>query len=891
MAQELFYTSVPRGLLPGSQGFCTVAATRGMQPGLIEKLESLTGYKPLFAPNDSNAELNPVGYFHYRMTVSGRTAHVLGRIGPAQVDYSGRTNKFAHLVILDSSELPDCGPAALLLDPSFLHSSWEGSPEWIEEPKRIPSFDQPASYCRQWQRMTGDAGWAGVLVSSFETTPHQAIYLMYEPGEDQLVLTLFAEALALLPPEERWNVGFSTYPSNLSPGISCHWRGAINGHADSKSLQRTGSLVWPLTPQLGRAEDGPLTRAAREGKAAPRDRKRAAAAAPAPKGANFPAPTPPAPAGNGSRYPAEAPNRLSAIIPPQSADGEDEDADDVRVIEEEAAPRPRSRPAPRREPEYPREPRERSKGGIGTFWGIVLGAMFTLVGILVLEMALQNGLAQKVGIAHSPVSEKTGGETEPKQVVESKSAPDDREWEKKYYQVKTEMKNDTDKLQRKIDELTQAEKKRQDQEIQQEIQRNKEREQDRQKIAELTRELEQMKKGQTQIVEVPRAEDKKPEPKVPVVNVQPNQPLVENRGIRGRAAIGGGDLVPSKLGPAKILFHNLGFTGKSIEVLFGNDLFRSKDGRIELDEEAGQVKFTFHPLMGEPAEILILKLQKNQLHFEYLPVNLGNSSQVANELLNRCIIKVNDANSGFFQCIYLRDPEPISKDLGKFAFMGQIPRNPLSTRWQPRLEMHSEVNIPVSHSSSGDLIKRLRVTTCELEIEGYPSKVIQGPKAPLPLIDSGAPNRPDLSKSFSEDTVLWHAEAKEKNNFKEMVLSLQIWVYGKEVGIQPTDLMPPKAAVPNLELGQVKLRNFTISLDMHGALVPLFQYKDDSKIEKKVDPKKEDPKKEGSGNATEQGDGGQPRPKPASPATIPPKPVATQATPSKVEATKSPAKD
>ena len=45
---ELFYTSAPRGLRPGSSGFCTVSMTSGMPPTLISRLESLSSYQPIF---------------------------------------------------------------------------------------------------------------------------------------------------------------------------------------------------------------------------------------------------------------------------------------------------------------------------------------------------------------------------------------------------------------------------------------------------------------------------------------------------------------------------------------------------------------------------------------------------------------------------------------------------------------------------------------------------------------------------------------------------------------------------------------------------------------------------------------------------------------------------
>ena len=55
MTQELFYTSAPRGLKPGSRGFCTVMSTAGMAKNLADRLEALSGYRHVYPPNDPQA--------------------------------------------------------------------------------------------------------------------------------------------------------------------------------------------------------------------------------------------------------------------------------------------------------------------------------------------------------------------------------------------------------------------------------------------------------------------------------------------------------------------------------------------------------------------------------------------------------------------------------------------------------------------------------------------------------------------------------------------------------------------------------------------------------------------------------------------------------------------
>ncbi len=100
MSQELLYTSAPRGLKPGSSGFCTVASTQGMAAPLASALESLSAYRHVFRPGDPQVHRNPIAYSHVRLNAGGRTYCVLSRVADYGQDYSGRTNKLAHHVAL-----------------------------------------------------------------------------------------------------------------------------------------------------------------------------------------------------------------------------------------------------------------------------------------------------------------------------------------------------------------------------------------------------------------------------------------------------------------------------------------------------------------------------------------------------------------------------------------------------------------------------------------------------------------------------------------------------------------------------------------------------------------------------------------------------------------------
>ena len=269
MAQELLYTSAARGLKPGSRGFCTVVSTHGMAAPLAECLESLSGYRPVYPPNDSAVDDNPVAWSHFQVSVGGKTLSILSRIAAYGLDYTQRSNKLAHHVVLDSSERPKCGPAALLGQTKLMRDAWDGNTELIE---RSPIADSAPKkrgpdICTAWQQATGDAGWAGVLAEAFLGDPQRQVYILFQPGTN--VLPLIEEALSLIPEERRWEVTFSTYVNNLPKRATCLWRCVVKDSPEANQSRRfVRALRIDLTEPLGRAEGGALVESARTGKPA-----------------------------------------------------------------------------------------------------------------------------------------------------------------------------------------------------------------------------------------------------------------------------------------------------------------------------------------------------------------------------------------------------------------------------------------------------------------------------------------------------------------------------------------------------------------------------------------------------------------------------------------------
>ena len=271
MSLELVHTSAPKGLGPASSGFCTVAATGGMSRQFMMRLEALSGYQFHFSLSDPQANQNPVNYAHTRISVGGQTHSVLSRIGFAGADYSGRTNKVAHHVMLERGEALPQGPAWMLMTQGVFIAAWNREPGNL--PRRSPwtavaGQPRPPEPATTWAAMTGDAGWGGLLAKAVRESPKTLAFVVFRPGQE--LLPLFEESMALLPPEERWQVCFATYYTSLATGSECHWRGILAGSPAAKELARfPNATVIDLTAPLGAAPDNPYTEAARAGRTLP----------------------------------------------------------------------------------------------------------------------------------------------------------------------------------------------------------------------------------------------------------------------------------------------------------------------------------------------------------------------------------------------------------------------------------------------------------------------------------------------------------------------------------------------------------------------------------------------------------------------------------------------
>ncbi len=268
MAFELIYTSVPKGIKPGSSGFCTVAYTNGLAGNVVLKLEGMSAYKPYFPHYDANAEKNPVSFSHYVCTISGEELHFVSRTGFYGLDYTKRSNKLAHHCVLKSSEAAalSAGPAALCQHSGTFVTEWNTPPQLLPQQKRFSLPELTPGKAAAWGAAAGDAGWAGTLAQYYLDNPSKPVYIIFDPLKHTNMLALAFEAMMMLPPEKRWGVSFNTYFMSLPAGMSCNWRFCTPDADVLKEARRVpGTLIIDLTTALPPAGNGELENAARTG--------------------------------------------------------------------------------------------------------------------------------------------------------------------------------------------------------------------------------------------------------------------------------------------------------------------------------------------------------------------------------------------------------------------------------------------------------------------------------------------------------------------------------------------------------------------------------------------------------------------------------------------------
>ena len=251
MIQELISTSAPR-CLNGNAGFGIVAQTRGMAPNVSLAVDALSGYTHIAAAGSGK---NPTVYLHAIRRTGGKSLHVVSRVADCGNDYSGRTNRIAHHLVIDEGyvrNLPG-GPANLVAQNIFRHN-WSDKPGEIP-PRNLHCQDVPPKKCVIWERMTGDAGWGGIVAEHAERVNPISIIFSPEQHNSEHLQVLIGEALALLPSQVRWRVTFSTYymQSQETSSDKIQIKCVLSG---SESRQSPNTLMIDLRQRLAPVSAG-----------------------------------------------------------------------------------------------------------------------------------------------------------------------------------------------------------------------------------------------------------------------------------------------------------------------------------------------------------------------------------------------------------------------------------------------------------------------------------------------------------------------------------------------------------------------------------------------------------------------------------------------------------
>lgn len=263
MIEEIIYTSAEKGLKAGSRGFCTVVSTAGMAINIAERLESMSGYRHAFPMQDPRARLNPVNYSHVTLRVGGKNSHVISRVADAGQDYSGRTNKLAHHLMIDDISRFAAGPARLMGEKGVLVSQWDGSVRTVPA-RNLPMVAVPGSIeLTAWKAITGDSGWAGWVAEQL-TKDKAPVSIIFSPGTDTLLLV--REVLDLLPPIQQWTITFSTYFTKLLAGTECQLRFVLDETPEATTLRNDARARVVDLRALPLCSGGALVQQARSGR-------------------------------------------------------------------------------------------------------------------------------------------------------------------------------------------------------------------------------------------------------------------------------------------------------------------------------------------------------------------------------------------------------------------------------------------------------------------------------------------------------------------------------------------------------------------------------------------------------------------------------------------------
>ena len=218
MAKQLIYSAVDEGIDGGRSSLCYAAASEGalLNRLVLQNILPINSYQQLYKYPATGPDPNPVNYCHYRLPAGPTEISVLSRICAAPL-YGGRSNFFAHHIIVDGNEQKSAGPAQIITKLPF-KSNWDN----IQKLPliSIPNLNPTERLAKNWKAFGFDPGWAGWLAE--KSVAGSVVHILYPSGINPLLL--ISDAISVLAEHQRWKVTFSTYYTLGGNGPKCSLR-------------------------------------------------------------------------------------------------------------------------------------------------------------------------------------------------------------------------------------------------------------------------------------------------------------------------------------------------------------------------------------------------------------------------------------------------------------------------------------------------------------------------------------------------------------------------------------------------------------------------------------------------------------------------------------------
>ena len=212
MPRELIFTSVPKGVKPGSTGYCTVAKHKGIDRLLDQAVEKLCFYELM------KLATKPVVHNYSILSLNTGTFHVLTRTCYSGSDHTGRTNYISHNLIFYQSEIyaQQVSPAEIFLRGTGWLSVWPQwqSPTFFQEGTckvLIPAPSGNPSHLPTWDQLTGKS------LLAHELKGYPKWKFITEGGEHHKTLSLLSEFAWLDPSYLQLSWSQLTFTTYLQP--------------------------------------------------------------------------------------------------------------------------------------------------------------------------------------------------------------------------------------------------------------------------------------------------------------------------------------------------------------------------------------------------------------------------------------------------------------------------------------------------------------------------------------------------------------------------------------------------------------------------------------------------------------------------------------------------